>query len=585
MAEKKSLRRLLRRLNPFRLLGRARHALANRRRLRHKELDAILLSLSGELPTVPEPRGFIQRRIFGPPPLSLWQIGQIFDRIARDPRPKTVVLSLGGLSLSLADLQTLRGMLLRLKADGKRIVCHAQGYDNALYYLASAADEVLMQPTADFAVTGLQSEMFFLKDLLAQAGVAVDVVAISPYKSALEQVSASAMSDESRAQMNWLIDSRFDQLVRGMAEGRSRTPDEIRAMIDACPMADVRALERGHIDGLCYEDDLPARLGVKRLVRWDEARRRLLLPPRQDAGDKRIAVLCVTGLMVNGESGGAPGDVPLPVPVPLLGDERTGDATFVRQVRALLKDETVAGAVLLVDSGGGAVTAAAHMGEALDTLAKHMPLVTCMTGAAASGGYWIATSAAHIVAQPGTITGSIGVITAKADAHALLGKLHVTAEAFTRGRNADLFSSTVSFSETQRALVRDSVTYAYELFVKRTAARRGLTEAAVDAVGGGRVWTGEQALAHGLVDELGDFRAALARARALAGLPDSAPVVFWSDDDAAAPAVVERAQRAARTAVLNMHPAGWLAHALVSARHVASGQAQALLPFWPADRL
>ncbi|MBW4438854.1 MAG: signal peptide peptidase SppA [Pleurocapsa minor GSE-CHR-MK-17-07R] len=590
MADKRSfpaklLRKLLRRLNPFRALGRARLSLVNRRRLRHKDLDVIMLTLAGTIPATPEPRGFVQRRLFGPAPLSLWQLETIFDQIAHDPRPKTIVLTLRGLAMPLADLQTLRGMMLRLKARGKRIVCYAQGYDNTAYYLASIADEILLQPTADFAVTGLQSEAFFLKDLLAQAGVSVDVIAISPYKSAFEQVAASAMSDESRAQVNWLLDSRYDQLVRGMAEGRKKSPDDIRAMIDSAPCHDTQALESGFVDGLCYEDELPTRLGVKRLVRWDEARRKLIRQPRKQAGPKRVAVLTVAGLMVPGESGGAPGDIPLPIPVPLLGEDRAGDATVVRQVRALLKDESIGAVVLMIDSGGGAVTAAAHMGAALDTLATHVPLVAYMNGVAASGGYWIATSAAHIIAQPGTITGSIGVITAKPNTQTLFDKLHVTTAQFKRGANADLYSTNVPFSEAQRALVRDGVLYAYDLFVKRTAQKRGLSEAAVDAVAGGRVWTGEQALSHGLIDGLGDLRDALAKARALAKLPDDAPVVFWTDDDAPAPSVIERAGQTARAWAAGLLPAAWLGHLLTNARAVASGQAQALLPFWLRDGL
>lgn len=199
---------------------------------------------------------------------------------------------------------------------------------------------------------------------------------------------------------------------------------------------------------------------------------------------------------------------------------------MVQQVRALMKDERAAAVVLFIDSGGGAVIAAEAMTSALEALAKTRPLVVYMNGVAASGGYEIATPARWIVAQPGTITGSIGVITAKLVTGGLREKLHAHSVEFTRGANANLFSDNAPFDEAQRAQMRASIVHFYEVFISHVARARGLTVEAVDAVGGGRVWTGAQAITHGLVDELGDVRAAIRKACALADLPDDTPVVI-----------------------------------------------------------
>jgi len=570
-------RRALRAVNPFRAVGAAWRTLSNLLRRRHRDLEYILITLPENLPPLPEPRGFIERRLFGTAPLSLWELDDIFDRIARDPRTRGVVLQFGNLQMPLADLQTLRGQIQRMRARGRRVVIHEQTMDTSLYYVAAAADEILLQPNGDLDLTGLTSEAFFLKDTLAAVGVQLDVVAISPFKSAFDQLSQSEITPESRAQIDWLLDSRYEQIVRGIAEGRGLSTEAVRALIDAGPYTDHAALDAGCVDALAYLDDVPDRLGVEALVPWDEARRKLFKPPPRPFSPKAVAVVTVTGMMVPGESGGVPGDLPLPVPVPIVGEDRTGDVTFVDQIRALQDNPAVGAVVLFIDSGGGAVSAAANMGQALDALARTRPLVAYMNGVAASGGYWVATAARQIFAQPGTITGSIGVITAKPVAGGLLDKLFVHSTLFKRGANADLFDLTLPFTDRQRQQVRASVEAAYQRFLERTARQRGMTIEQVDTVAGGRVWTGEQALEHGLVDALGSLHDAIDRARTLADLPPWAPVVF---QEAAGPQPPRARASPTDKAARALNPAAALPYLWENARHIASGRAQAILPVW-----
>lgn len=519
----KRFRKFVASIRPLRPLARLWLRLVNRRRGRYQNLDYILLALPPSMPALPESRGWLRRKVLGAPPVSLMDIDRIFRRIGDDPRPKGVILNINGLALSLADLQTLRASIARLRAKGKRIVCFAQQYGMGQYYVACAADEIILQPGGELATTGLREEAVFLKDALDAVGIELDVVAISPYKGAYDRLSRSTISPEGREQLEWLLDSRYQMLLNGFARGRGWTAEQAQQMVDTAPHLDTDALAQGYIDGVMNEEGLSAHLGTTHLVTWGRAARMLFVTPRKPA-EKVVALLPVTGLMMSGESGKPPGGIP--IPIPFVGGERAGDRTVVRQVRHLMKRDDVAAVILYVDSGGGLATAAEAMTSALDELAKSRPVVVCMNAVAASGGYYIATPAQWIIAQPGTITGSIGVVTAKPVTGGLMERLRTHTMEFSRGANATLYSEREPFTDAQRAIVRRSIEHIYGQFVRRVATSRRMTDSAVDAVGGGRVWTGAQALALGLVDELGDLHTALAKARALASLPDDAPLVI-----------------------------------------------------------
>lgn len=509
--------------SPVRGVGYLLHVLINWQRSRFRNLDYVLFSLPQTITALPEPRDWLRRRLLGNPPLSLLDLDRAFERIADDPRPKGVILHLRGLSLSLADLQTLRGSILRLRKKGKRVVCFAQGYDNAAYYIASAADTIILQPGGLLNTLGLRTQLSFFRTTLDTLGVQLEAVAISPYKGAYDTFTLDTISAEGRAQLEWLLDSRYDVLLEGIAEGRGWTVDQTRAMIDTAPHLDDEALTAKYVDALLHEEQLPEYLGVKHIVLWTDAERKLRKKWRKRY-DQYVALLPLTGMIIPGESGGTP--VPLPIPLPFLGNDRLGDLTVVRQVRNLIQNKRAAAVVLWIDSPGGSADASEAMSAALDELAKDRPVVAYMNGVAASGGYHISTPARWIVAQPGTLTGSIGVLFGKVVSRGLFEHLKVNRLEFTRGANATIFSDNMPFTEPQREQVRRIVERVYRQFLSRVARSRSMTPEAVDAVAGGRVWTGQQALHHGLVDELGDWRAAVAKARELAGLPEGVPVAI-----------------------------------------------------------
>lgn len=553
-------------LNPLRWLRRGWFALRNQIRARAK-IDYVIFTLEGSIPALPVERGFIQQRILGETPLSLVDLDQHFKRIGEDPRPKGVILFLRGLTLSLADLQTLRDSITRLQGYGKRVVCYAQDYDLAAYYVASMCNEIILQPTGNLLTLGLSQRAIFLKDTLAQIGVGFDSVAISPYKGAYDQLTRSEISPEGREQLEWLLDSRYEMIVNGIAEGRKITSESVRAMIDQSPHLDTDALSAGYVDGVLNEESLSKYLQAEHLVLWEKARKSLLKQWRSPHR-KYVALLEVSGLMIPGQSQKSP--IPLPVPLPFLGDEQAGDVTVVQKIRRLMEDEDAAAVVLFVDSPGGAVTAGEAMTAALEQLAQSRPVVAYMNGVAASGGYYISTAARWIVAQPGTITGSIGVLSGKPLTAGLFEKLQVNRYDFYRGENADILSDAKPFTEDQRATMRRIIERIYDIFTARVAAARGMTQAEVDAVGGGRVWTGVQAKAHGLVDELGGLQAALRKARELADLPKDAPLVIFHDrDKTPLPPKIAK----------EVNPAAGLTYALDTSRKILNGKAQMLMPF------
>ncbi len=235
-----------------------------------------------------------------------------------------------------------------------------------------------------------------------------------------------------------------------------------------------------------------------------------------------MALLRIEGEIVDGRSQRPP--LKPPFALPFLLNERAGDLSVVQAARQVLKDKRAAALVVYIDSGGGSATASEAMTAALKKVAAKKPLVVAMGPVAASGGYYVATPARWMVAQPGTITGSIGVLHGKFVNAGLLGKLLFSRETISRGKRATLLSSERPFSEEERELIWRQIRRTYDLFLDRVAASRHLTCEAVDAVGGGRVWTGRQALERGLVDELGGVDQALEKARHLAGLSHRAPL-------------------------------------------------------------
>lgn len=505
-------------------------ALGNLRQHLKRPPDYVAFILDGAFPELKAPRaGWLRRRLFPAAQISLQELGEQFKALQQDHRVKGVVLHLAKLEMPPAQAQTLWEFIANLRSAGKRVVTWATGYDNTAYYVASAADEILLQTGGEAGPLGLHGAAVFLGDALQRVGVQADFIQISPYKTAADPLMRSSMSDEAREMSNWLADSHFQEFVAAIAAGRGIDETAARSLVDGAPYTDLRAVESGVVDGLVSEEDLPEHLGAKlrtdgkpaRLATWDDAKSKLLRPPPVSSR-RYVALIRIDGAIVDGRSRQPPFKSPLPAPI--LFNKRAGDLSVVQQARKALADPRAAAAVLYVDSPGGSASASEAMASALQKLAAQKPLVAVMGPVAASGGYYVSTPAQWIVARPGSVTGSIGVLSGKMVLSGLLDKLLVGRESINRGLHADLEASERPFNDDERKLMLDSIQRAYDVFLDRVAASRSLSRDDADAVGGGRVWTGSQALDKGLVDELGGLESGLAKARELAGLHPRSPV-------------------------------------------------------------
>jgi protease-4 len=498
------------------------------RRLRRAPDYATFL-LEGEYPDLRPPRrDFIRRRLLRAG-TSLQDLAERFRAVAGDPRIRGVVLHLRALRISFAQLETLRGLILELRDAGKEVVAWSTSYDRAGYALACAADRVAIQPGGWIPPLGVRTQRVYLADTLKRFGVKADFTPIAPYKTAGDVLTRSAASDEDREMTNWLMDSLFGELVRGIAAGRGLDEPGARALIDASPYVDLRARETGAIDSIVCEEELPALLGSAArpasLAPWEEVRLSVRRPPPARASD-HVALLRIDGEIIDGRSQNPP--VEPPVPVPLVWGDRAGDLTLVQLARRVREDPRAAAAVVYVNSRGGSGSASEAIAAALAQLGETKPVVVAMGSVAGSGGYYVAAPARWIVAQPSTLTGSIGVILGKIVLGDLLDKLLVGRESVARGRHMGMEDPDRRFDPEERRALRARMERVYERFIERVAEGRGLSRDAVTAVAGGRVFTGRQALERGLVDELGGLDRALAKARELGGLAPDAPALEYA---------------------------------------------------------
>jgi len=504
--------------NLFRILG-------NLFRRLGKPPDYVIFTLAGEYPECwVSPGNFIQRRL-RPPRLSLQELAEQFRTIAADPRVSGVVLHLRPLEMEQARLESLRDLISELRRAGKRVVAWSTRYGLATYFVATAADEILIQPGGGMTELGLSRTYPYLAEALEKVGVKGDFLQISPYKSAADMFMRRDMPDEVREMSNWLMESAFNEIVAAISEGRGISEQEARDLVDNTPCTDLKAIEIGAVDRAINEEDLPEYLKVEdkpaKLVTWDVARSRLFRRPLTRPG-RYVALLTIEGTIMDGESSRPP--IKPPLPMPILMDPRAGDLSVVQAARKALHDKRAAAVVLYVNSGGGSATASEAMHAALEKINETKPLIVSLGPVAASGGYYVAVPGRHIMAQPSTVTGSIGVLMGKLITGGLLDKLLFGREVISRGKHALIMGSEEGFNEEEREIMRDNLIRTYDLFLDRVSAGREKSRQDIDAIGKGRVWTGKQAMENGLVDELGSLDRALAKAREVAGLHERAPI-------------------------------------------------------------
>jgi protease-4 len=453
----------------------------------------LLLELGGEIPEHPptELGALFERR-----PPSLRTLVESLDRAAGDSSVTAVVVKVGFIDGGWAKVQELREAITRFRTSGKPAYAHLEFCGNKEYYLATACDKVYAVPTALLDVSGLSAEVTFLRGTLDKVGVEAQFEGIGKYKNAPNQFTEKGLTEPHREQMEALLDSLFQEYVAGIAKGRSKSAEEVQQALDAGPYDAKGALKAGLVDELIYEDEVEDRL--KSADRLSPAR--YVRRGRGGLGfDSRpkLALIYAVGQIVSGQSQDG------------FGGSVAGSDTVAGALRAAREDGSIKAIILRVDSPGGSGTASDVIWREVVLARKQKPVVVAMGDLAASGGYYIAMGGDAIVAQPGTITGSIGVFGGKFSLRGLYDKIGLSKEILSRGRHAAMFTEYRPWTDEERAHVRALMSAFYQEFIDKAAKGRNKTPEEIDALGQGRVWTGAEAQRIGLVDHLGGFETAL----------------------------------------------------------------------------
>jgi protease-4 len=501
------------------LLGAAIDGAAALRRLLGSRpiYNVLRIELSGDVPETAPEAGLAMLRGRGRSPDLLTLLAGL--RAAREDADLGVVLlDVHGLAAGWACIQSIRRALFALRAAGKRVWCYLPQPGMRDYYLASAADRVFLAPSALFDATGLASEVVFLKGALDKLGIEAQLARAGRFKSAAEPLTRTDLSPEHREMLDALLDDLYAQLASEIASARGVAEPDVRAALADGPLLAPEALRRRLVDALAYPDEieqaLEDRFGTPAPIDFTPYRRRRALALRRAAlHAPAVGLLAVTGAIVgDGMPGGA--------------GAKTGNwRTFRRELDAMARDRRLRAIVIRVDSPGGSGLASDLMWREIVQARRVKPVVVSMGDVAASGGYYLAAAADHVTAEAATLTGSIGVLAGKPVLRGLYAHLGVTKELVVRG-NAARHSDYVPLDEVNLGRLRAEAEAFYEDFVGKVAAGRHLTPAVVHESAEGRVWTGRQALARGLVDALGGIEQALDEVKRRLGLPPAARVAL-----------------------------------------------------------
>jgi protease-4 len=449
-----------------------------------------------------EPSGVLGQ--FLEPPPTVRSVVDALRKAAVDSRVTSVIIRPTDTAALWGKVQEVRQAIVDFKRSKKPIVAYLQSAGDQQYYLASACDKVFLLPTASLDLTGMANYEVFLRGALDKIGALPDAIHVGDYKTASNTFTEKTFTAAHREMAESLNTDMYEQLVRGIAEGRHKTDAEVRQLIDHGPYLPEDAVRAGLVDDLAYEDEIDdkVQLGRGRIntLRQHEYRS---IPPTSLGLNRgpRLALIYAVGLISTGVSNDSPSGQVL------------GSDTMVEYLRKVRADNSIRAVVLRIDSPGGSAIASDVIWREIMLTRERKPVIASMSDVAASGGYYIAMPAHTIVAQPGTLTGSIGVVLLRFVIDGTLDKLGVNIETVKQGQYADLFSPVRPFSPDERKKMTELMQATYDAFVEKAAAGRNTTPERIDAIAQGRVWTGKQAKEIGLVDELGGLERAIAIAK------------------------------------------------------------------------
>ncbi|MDE0425086.1 signal peptide peptidase SppA [Candidatus Poribacteria bacterium] len=449
--------------------------------------------------------------------LQMHSLKDVLSIAKSDEDVAGILVRINGDDYGMAQLQEMADAILNFRESGRVVLCYiTTKCSTGDYIVASVCDGILIHPFAEVRLIGLRAERSFYKGTLDMLGIRANLEHIGKYKSAAEAFTRKEMSEAQREIQNIILDDLYEQLVDAIAKGRGWTPEDVKKRIDEGPYTALQAFRIELVDRISTEGHLKnavTELTDKHtdLVSLNEYAKSRLYTQDWRVPQPKIAIIEAKGLMVTGDS----------FTDLLTGTQVMGADTIVRAIREAKDDDAIKAVVLRIDSGGGLVVAADIIWQALVPLTKIKPVVVSMGDVAASGGYYIAAPANVIVAEPGTITGSIGVIGGKYSLKGLYEKLGIQKEILKRGEHADFYSDYSDYPPSAQEIIRKQIKEVYNEFITKVAAGRSeLTTPEVDKLGRGRIWSGRQAKENGLVDELGGLNLALAIAQEYAGLQE-----------------------------------------------------------------
>ena len=476
--------------------------------------SVLALKISGPLPDyVPDDP---LRRLFGGQPQSLSSLLTQFRKAESDKRITAILLDIDMSEAGWAKSEEIRSAISTFRESGKPVYGYMETGFNKDYYIAAACDKIYVPPSSELFVNGLAGDVMFFHGSLDKLGVYPDVYQIGKYKSAGDMFTQKQMTPAHREFINSLLDDLFGRYVEGIAKGRSKSPDDVRKLIDNAPYTAPQAKDAGLIDGALYHEDvekeLKKRLGYKdsdelHIAKGGDYRQVSQESLGLNKGEK-VAVVFAAGDITSGRS-----------QYGSEGEETIGSDSLSKTLEEVRDDKTIKAVVLRIDSPGGSGLASDIIWKSIESLKEKKPVVVSMSDVAASGGYYIACNANKIVAEPSTITGSIGVVGGKPVVKGLYDWLGITNEYVMRGKNAGMFRETEKFSDTERQKFQEFLNATYDDFTTKVAKGRGKEKNYIDSIGQGRVWTGQQGKDRGLVDEYGGLDRAIEIAKQLAKIP------------------------------------------------------------------
>jgi protease-4 len=443
----------------------------------------------------------------------LWQI----RKAKADKRIKAILLDIDLTGTGWGQADEIRDAIADFRTSGKPIYAYMLLGTNKEYYIATACDRIYVSPSGNLFTFGLAAEAMFVRGSLDKLGVYPEVFKIGKFKNAPDMFTEKKMTDGQREVINSMLDDLYGRLVNTTAEARKKSPDEVKAIIDNAPYTAQQAKEVGLIDDAKYRDEvegeLKKRLGYKdderlQIVKGSDYREVKPESLKLNQGEK-VAVIYASGTIGLGSSDDSP-----------FGEQSVGSDTMVKALNLARDDKSIKAIVIRIDSPGGSAFASDEIWHAIENAKTKKPVVVSMGDVAASGGYYIACNANRILAEPSTITGSIGIFAGKPVMKGFYDWLGISNEYVLRGKNAGMFRETEQFTDDERAKFQDIISRAYyDQFVPKVAKGRNKTAEEVDSIGQGRVWMGSQAKENGLVDEFGGLERAIAVAKQLANLP------------------------------------------------------------------